>query len=64
METSYNDFLGTVQHRIEAGTQAEAARTTRAVLETLGERLTVGGATDVAGPLPMEIDRGAREGLS
>lgn len=57
MSTSYSDFLGEVQHRIEGDTQAEAARTTRAVLETLGERVEEGGATDVAGPLPMEVDR-------
>ncbi len=57
MATEYSDFLGEVQHRIEAGRQAEAARTTRAVLETLGERVDEGGATDVASPLPMEIDR-------
>lgn len=57
MSVSYNDFVGEVQHRIEAGTQAEAVRTLRAVLETLGERVEEGGATDVASPLPMEIDR-------
>ncbi|MGQ3411669.1 DUF2267 domain-containing protein [Natrinema sp. LN54] len=57
MSTSYTDFIGEVQHRIEAGTQAEAVRTTRAVLETLGERVGDGGATDIASPLPMEVDR-------
>lgn len=57
MTTSYNEFLGQVQHRIDAGTQAEAVRTTRAVLETLGERVNEGGATDIASPLPLEIDR-------
>lgn len=55
--TSYTDFVGEVQHRIEAGTQAEAVRTARAVLETIGERVDEGGATDIASPLPMEIDR-------
>ncbi len=54
---SYDDFIGEVQHRIESGTPAEAVRTTRAVLETLGERLTEGEATDLASPLPIEIDR-------
>lgn len=54
---SYNEFVGEVQHRIESGEQAEAVRTTRAVLETLGERVSEGGATDVASPLPREIDR-------
>ncbi|SDQ27538.1 DUF2267 domain-containing protein [Natronobacterium texcoconense] len=57
MATSYSDFVGEVQHRIEAGRQAEGVRTTRAVLATLGERVGEGGATDIASPLPMEIDR-------
>ncbi|MXV61745.1 DUF2267 domain-containing protein [Natronorubrum sp. JWXQ-INN-674] len=56
-KTTYTDFIGEVQHRIEAGQQGEAVRTTRAVLETIGERVDEGGATDIAGPLPMEIDR-------
>jgi uncharacterized protein (DUF2267 family) len=54
---NYKEFIGEIQHRIESGTFEEAVRTTRAVLETLGERLTEGEATDVASPLPMEIDR-------
>lgn len=57
MSANYKDFTGEVQHRIEAGTQAEAVRTTRSVLETLGERIEEGAATDVASPLPMEVDR-------
>ncbi|CAI48198.1 DUF2267 family protein [Natronomonas pharaonis DSM 2160] len=57
MSTSFKDFVGEVQHRIEAGEQAEAVRTTRAVLTTLGERVSEGGATDIASPLPKEIDR-------
>ncbi|WP_408959538.1 DUF2267 domain-containing protein [Natrinema sp. 74] len=57
MSTSYTDFIGEVQHRIEAGRRAEAVRTTRAVLETLGECVQEGEATDIASPLPMEIDR-------
>lgn len=56
-KTSYTEFIGEVQHRIEAGTRAEAVRTTRAVLETIGERVDEGGATDVASPLPLEVDR-------
>ncbi|RBI59696.1 DUF2267 domain-containing protein [halophilic archaeon] len=54
---NYKDFTGQVQHRIKADTQAEAVRTIRSVLETLGERVEEGGATDIASPLPMEIDR-------
>lgn len=56
MTTNYSDFVGEVQHRIEAGEQSEAVRTIRAVLGTLGERLEEGEATDLAGPLPKEID--------
>ncbi|GAB3416649.1 hypothetical protein GCM10027435_14300 [Haloparvum alkalitolerans] len=54
---NFDDFTGEVQHRIEGGTQGEAVRATRAVLSTLGERVDAGGATDLASPLPMEIDR-------
>ncbi|MFT4882935.1 MAG: hypothetical protein ACI8U4_000432 [Natronomonas sp.] len=52
----YSDFTGEVQHRLELGTQGEAVRATRAVLTTIGERLQEGEATDLAAPLPMEID--------
>ena len=57
MSIGYADFGGEVQHRIEADGRAEAVRTVRSVPETLGERLEEGGATDVASPLPREIDR-------
>lgn len=40
MGTSYTEFMGEVQHRIEAPTQAEAVRTTRAVLERVRDRMT------------------------
>lgn len=53
----FNEFTGEVQHRIEAATQGEAVRAIRAVLQTLGERLEPGEASDLASPLPMEIDR-------
>lgn len=56
MSTSYSDFVGEVQHRIEAGEQSESVRTIRAVLSTLGERVEEGAATDLAGALPTEID--------
>lgn len=58
----FKDFTGEVQHRIEAGTQGRAVRATRAVLTTLGDRLEGGSASDVASPLPMEIDRFVVEG--
>lgn len=56
MTHSYNDFIGEVQHRIKAGEQAEAVKTTRAVLSTLAERIEEGEATNLAGTLPVEID--------
>lgn len=53
----YKEFTGEVQHRIEADSQGEAVRTTRAALTTLGERVQADEAKDLASPLPMEIDR-------
>ncbi|ELY93850.1 hypothetical protein C483_04204 [Natrialba hulunbeirensis JCM 10989] len=53
----YNEFTGQVQHRLEYAQIGQAVRATRAVLTTLGERLPEGEATDLASPLPMEIDR-------
>lgn len=52
----YDDFTGQIQNRLELPDTGRAVRATRAVLETLGERLQAGEATDLAGPLPMEID--------
>lgn len=52
----YDAFLGEVQHRLELGTEGQAAKATRAVLNTLGERLGEGEASDLAAPLPTEID--------
>ena len=53
----YHDFVGEVQNRLELSGMGEAVRATRAVLTTLGERIQEGEASDLAGPLPMEIDR-------
>ncbi len=53
----YKTFVGQVQHRLEYAQFGQAVRATRAVLTTLGERLQEGEATDLASPLPMEIDR-------
>lgn len=52
----YQDFVGDVQSRLELPDLGRAVRATRAVLTTLGERLQAGEATDLAGPLPMEVD--------
>ncbi|MFB6254308.1 MAG: DUF2267 domain-containing protein [Halobacteriaceae archaeon] len=53
----FNDFIGEVQHELELASEGEALRASRAVLQTLGERLGHGEAKDLASPLPMEIDR-------
>jgi uncharacterized protein (DUF2267 family) len=52
----FTEFVGQVQHRLELPGEGEGIRATRAVLETLGERLQAREATDLAGSLPMEID--------
>ncbi len=54
---NYKEFLGQVQNRLELAELGPAVRATRATLTTLGERLPEGEATDLASPLPMEIDR-------
>ncbi|MGZ0747134.1 DUF2267 domain-containing protein [Haloparvum sp. AD34] len=59
---NFKEFTGQVQHRLEADSQGRAVRATRAVLTTLGDRLDAGSASDVASPLPMEIDRYVVEG--
>jgi uncharacterized protein (DUF2267 family) len=52
----HDEFVGAVQNRAELASRGEAIRVTRSVLTTLGERLQPGEASDLAGPLPMEID--------
>ncbi|MGM0605047.1 MAG: DUF2267 domain-containing protein [Halobacteriota archaeon] len=54
---NYKTFVGQVHHRLELATFGQAVRAIRATLTTLGERLEEGEATDLASPLPMEIDR-------
>ncbi|MFB6165913.1 MAG: DUF2267 domain-containing protein [Haloarculaceae archaeon] len=54
---NYDEFTGRVQHRLELPGTGEAVRAIRATLSTLGERLQAGEASDLAAPLPMEIDR-------
>jgi uncharacterized protein (DUF2267 family) len=53
----FDEFTGRVQHRLELPSTGESVRAIRATLTTLGERLQPGEAKDLAGPLPMEIDR-------
>lgn len=53
----YHDFVGEVQNRLELPGTDEAVRAIRAVPTTLGERIQEGEASNLAGPLPTEIDR-------
>ncbi len=52
---NHDAFIGQVQHRARLASRGEAERATRAVLETLAERLEAGLADNVAAQLPPEI---------
>ena len=51
----FDEFTGTVQHRLELPGTGEAVRAIRATLMTLGQRIPEGAAEDLAGSLPMEV---------
>jgi uncharacterized protein (DUF2267 family) len=51
----HDDFIGQVQSRARLSSRGDAERATRAVLETLGERIPEGLADHLASPLPQEI---------
>jgi uncharacterized protein (DUF2267 family) len=51
----FDEFTGTVQHRLELPGTGETVRAIRATLMTLGERVPAGAAEDLAASLPMEI---------
>ena len=51
----FDEFTGTVQHRLEFPGTGETLRAIRATLMTLGERIPAGAAEDLAASLPMEI---------
>jgi uncharacterized protein (DUF2267 family) len=53
---NFDEFTGTVQHRLELPDTGRTVRTIRATLMTLGQRIPGGAANDLAGSLPMEID--------
>lgn len=57
----FGEFVDEASARIGVEDRGEAIRAIRAVLTTLGERLQAAEANDLAGPLPMEIDRFLRE---
>jgi len=52
---NFDEFTGTVQHRLELPGTGETVRAIRATLSTLGQRIQRGEAEDLAGSLPMEI---------
>jgi len=51
----FDEFTGTVQHRLELPGTGETVRAIRATLSTLGRRIPAGAAEDLAASLPMEI---------
>jgi len=52
---NFDEFTGTVQHRLELPATGETVRAIRATLMTLGERIPEGNAEDFAASLPLEI---------
>lgn len=51
----FDEFTGTVQHRLELSGTGETVRAIRATLMTLGQRIPAGAAEDLAASLPIEI---------
>lgn len=56
----HDQFIGQVQARARLGSRGDAERATRAVLETLGERIPEGLADNMAAQLPHEIGENLR----
>jgi uncharacterized protein (DUF2267 family) len=54
-EVHHDAFIGQVQARARLRSRGEAERATRAVLETLGDRIPEGLADNLAAQLPQEI---------
>lgn len=53
----HDEFIGLVQARARLDSRGAAETATRATLETLGERLAGGLATNIGAQLPPEIGR-------
>jgi uncharacterized protein (DUF2267 family) len=51
----HDQFIGQVQQRARLSSRGEAERATRAVLETLGDRIPEGLADNLAAQLPQEV---------
>jgi uncharacterized protein (DUF2267 family) len=60
----HDEFIGHVQNRARLDSRGAAERATRATLETLGERLSEGMATNLAAQLPVEIGEHLRRTAS
>nr|WP_245576030.1 DUF2267 domain-containing protein [Haloplanus natans] len=54
-KTNFDEFIRTVQHRLELPGTGETVRSIRATLSTLGGHVPAGAAEDIAASLPMEI---------
>lgn len=52
---NFDEFTGTIQHRLELPGTGETVRAIRATLSTLGRRIPEGAAEDLAASLPAEI---------
>ena len=52
---NFDEFTGTVQHRLELPGTGETVRAIRATLSTLGQRIQEGEARQLGSNLPMEI---------
>lgn len=53
----HDSFIGQVQNRAELASRGAALSATRATLQTLGERIQEGEATNLAAQLPDELGR-------
>lgn len=53
----HDTFIGEVQNRAELASRGEALSATRATLQTFGERIQEGEATNAAAQLPDELGR-------
>src|SRR5207244_12849730 len=54
-QMKYDEIISQVQHRAKLNSREDAVRASSATLETLGERLTGAGATDLASQLREEL---------
>ncbi|WP_159904733.1 DUF2267 domain-containing protein [Salinirussus salinus] len=52
---NFDEFTGTVQHRLELPGTGETVRAVRATLMALGRRIPEGNAEDLGASLPMEV---------